>query len=169
MNAPSGARRGSISPHTCVGQPALIPPFSAERRGSRHVSGCLRGKVTGYKSGGYGLGEGGGFPAPPGGRGARCGRARLRLRRGGLRCSPPARRRRDPRARKGFNILSLHFLQVSALRLGTVPVREGAARAQPTSQGARKSLVPRWTKIGKEKINHSIAITQLLSNLVGCR
>ncbi|XP_063257929.1 BTB/POZ domain-containing protein KCTD8 isoform X2 [Prinia subflava] len=56
---------------------------------------------------------------------------------------------------------------MSALRLGTVPVRIGAARAQPTSQGARKSLAPRWTKIGKEKINHSIGITQLLSSFAG--
>lgn len=141
---PRPERGAGAFPHTrSVGQPALIPPFSAERRSSPHVSGCLMRRVTGYGSGGYGLGEGGGFPAPPGGRGARCGQARLRLRRGGLRCSPPARRRRDPRTRKGFNILSLHLLQVSALRLGTVPVREGAARAQSTSQGARKSLAPR--------------------------
>lgn len=135
--------------------------FQCREERQPHVSGCPGGRVTGDGSGGCGLG---GCPCPAGR--ARCA-VRARLRRGGLWCSPPAKRRRHPRARKGFNILSLRFLQVSALRLATVPAREGAARAQPTSQGAGKSLAPRWSQIGKEKRNHSIAITQLLSNFAG--
>lgn len=110
------------------------------------MSGCPGGRVTGHGSGGCDLGGGAGVPAHLGGRGAGAAPARS------VAVLSPARRRGDPRARKGFNILSLRFLRVSALRLGMVPVREGAARAQPTSQGARKSLAPRWTKIGKEKL-----------------
>lgn len=54
---------GVFPPTHSVGQPGLLPPFTAEGRASPHVSGCPGDSVAGYGSGGYGPG---GCPCPAG-------------------------------------------------------------------------------------------------------
>lgn len=99
-DAPSGARRGSSSPRSS-GRSGLLPPLGA-------VSGSPGGRRAGAGAGG---GGGGGVPAWPAGREVR---AQRWLRRGG--CGVPSQRggaaiaTAEPRARTGFNILSLRFL-----------------------------------------------------------